>query len=461
VKETHHAPEKWARCSLGDIVVLNPKNDATAEQKAGFVPMALAPTDYHGTLQYEEKLWGEIKKSYTNFADGDVIFAKVTPCFENGKAAIVRDMPSGIGAGSSEFYVLRPLSKEVSPNLLFAIIKTQSFMQQGAENMTGAVGLRRVPRAFVESFPVALPPAAEQKVIADKLDTLLAQVETTKARLERIPQILKRFRQSVLAAAVSGRLTEEWRGTSVVNGWANITLGDIVQSIEAGKNLKCIETPPRENECGIIKISAVTWGTYDEEQSKTLPEKSMFLESRRIKIGDFLISRANTIELLGNPVIVHKVTKNLMLSDKVLRLNMRDEDKAWVNIFLRSMLGRKEIQDRSTGNQMSMRNIGQKALLEIPIPKPPYEEQTEIVRRVDQLFAHADRIEQQVNNALARVNNLTQSILAKAFRGELTEQWRKDNPELISGENSAEALLERIKAERAAAEKPKRRKNKA
>src|SRR5690606_39335803 len=69
-----------------------------------------------------------------------------------------------------------------------------------------------------------------------------------------ISQILKRFRQSVLAAAVSGRLTEEWRGTSVVNGWANITLGDIVQSIEAGKNLKCIETPPRENECGIIKI---------------------------------------------------------------------------------------------------------------------------------------------------------------------------------------------------------------
>ena len=89
-------------------------------------------------------------------------------------------------------------------------------------------------------------------------------------------------------------------------------------------------------------------------------------------------------------------------------------------------------------------------------PLAPVEEQTEIVRRVAQLFAHADRIEQQVNSALARVNNLTQSILAKAFRGELTEQWRKDNPELISGENSAEALLERIKAERAAAKPPKK-----
>lgn len=93
---------------------------------------------------------------------------------------------------------------------------------------------------------------------------------------------------------------------------------------------------------------------------------------------------------------------------------------------------------------------------------PSLEEQTEIVRRVDQLFAHADRIEQQVDNALARVNNLAQSILAKAFRGELTEQWRKDNPELISGENSVEALLERIQAEHAAAGPAKKiRKRKA
>jgi type I restriction enzyme S subunit len=97
-----------------------------------------------------------------------------------------------------------------------------------------------------------------------------------------------------------------------------------------------------------------------------------------------------------------------------------------------------------------MVNLNQKVIKNLEVYFPSLDEQTEIVRRVDHLFAHADRIEQQVNNALSRVNNLTQSILAKAFRGELTEQWRKDNPELISGENSAEALLERIKAERAA-----------
>jgi type I restriction enzyme S subunit len=297
---------------------------------------------------------------------------------------------------------------------------------------------------------VPLPSFSEQKIIVDKLDTLLAQVDSTKVRLEQIPQILKRFRQAVLAAAVSGKLTEEWRVSNGLTYWETQRIGNIVSQIESGKSLKCLETPPQEHEYGIVKISAVTWGEYNENESKTLPNKKDFIETRRVNDGDFLISRANTLELLGAPVIVHKATKNLMLSDKVLRLVMENEHKKWLSIFLRSSSGRKEIESRSTGNQLSMRNIGQKSLLDIDLPKPPIEEQHEIVRRVEQLFAYADTIEKQVNNALARVNNLTQSILAKAFRGELTAQWRAENPDLISGENSATALLEKIKAERAA-----------
>ncbi len=302
-------------------------------------------------------------------------------------------------------------------------------------------------------FNFVLPPLAEQKQIAAKLDELLAQVETLKTRLDAIPTILKRFRQSVLAAAVSGQLTEDWRQCHTVSkdDWHNVKVGDIVEKIEAGKNLRCIETPPTDDECGIIKISAVTWGIYNENESKTLPKKSLFIESRRINVGDFLISRANTIELLGNPVIVHEVTKNLMLSDKVLRLVMPESDKLYLGIFLKSHMGRKEIESRSTGNQMSMRNIGQKALLDIDIPKPGNDEQIEITRRVEQLFTFADQIEQRLKDAQSRVNQLTQSILAKAFRGELTAEWREQNPNLISGKNSAEALLEKIKLEREAA----------
>ncbi|CRG50980.1 restriction endonuclease subunit S [Yersinia wautersii] len=452
-------PEGWSNCTLADIAEVNPKKiEAEQDINAGFVPMSHAPTNYNGKLEFEEKTWGEIGKSYTNFKNDDVIFAKVTPCFENGKAAIVKDMPNNIGAGSSEFYVLRARNQEIPASYLLGIIKTRKFMQEGAENMTGAVGLRRVPRAFVESFPLILPPLVEQKIIADKLDTLLAQVDSTKARLEQIPQILKRFRQAVLAAAVSGKLTEEWRISNGLKYWETQKIGNIVSQIESGKSLKCLETPPQEHEYGIVKISAVTWGEYNENESKTLPNKKDFIETRRVNDGDFLISRANTLELLGAPVIVHKATKNLMLSDKVLRLVMENEHKQWLSIFLRSSSGRKEIESRSTGNQLSMRNIGQKSLLDIDLPKPPIEEQHEIVRRVEKLFIYADTIEKQVQNALERVNNLTQSILAKAFRGELTAQWRAKNPDLISGENSAQALLAKIQQQRTSTKTIKRRK---
>jgi type I restriction enzyme S subunit len=130
----------------------------------------------------------------------------------------------------------------------------------------------------------------------------------------------------------------------------------------------------------------------------------------------------------------------------------------WLALNLKHDADNLTLEQLFTGT--TIKHLTGKALKKYPIRVPPITEQTEIVRQVDQLFTQADRIEQQVNNAIARVNNLTQSILAKAFRGELTEQWRKDNPDLISGENSAEALLERIKAERAEA-KPAKRSRKA
>lgn len=130
----------------------------------------------------------------------------------------------------------------------------------------------------------------------------------------------------------------------------------------------------------------------------------------------------------------------------------------WLSLNLKHDADSLTLDQLITGT--TIRHLTGKALKKYPLRIPPIKEQTEIVRQVDQFFNYAERIEKQVNNALAQINNLTQSILAKAFRGELTEQWRKDNPDLIFGENSAEALLQRIKAEREqlSAQKPKRQK---
>ncbi len=440
-------PEGWSTCTLSEIAEVNPKKiDAQADLTAGFIPMSHAPTDFHSPIGFEEKPWGEIKKAYTNFQNNDVIFAKVTPCFENGKAGIVENMPNGIGAGSSEFYVLRPFLSEIPSKLLLAIIKTYQFMQEGAENMTGAVGLRRVPRAFVENFPIPLPPLAEQKVIADQLDTLLAQVTSTKARLERIPDTLKRFRQSVLADAVSGKLTEEWRGLNDGQESINIALDEVVESSfygpRFGKNeyteddsgVPTIRTTDMKN--GLIHIT-------DETPRVAVPEGK--LEQFKVENSDLLITRTGSIGVMA------LFTGNYVAIPSAYLIRFRLKSNAipkFIYYFLTSPAGQNQMGLSTTS--ITQPNINAKSIRAIKLNLPTIEEQLEITRRVEQLFAYADRIEQKSNAALARVNHLTQSILAKAFRGELTADWRATNPDLISGENSAEALLAKIQAEREA-----------
>ncbi|NOH83869.1 type I restriction endonuclease subunit S [Vibrio sp. 03-59-1] len=438
-------PDGWVKTSLSEVVTVNPKHKDLEDQVAGFVPMALAPTDFNGTLNYEERQWDKIKKGYTHFATGDVIFAKVTPCFENGKAAIVKELPNDIGAGSTEFYVLRPAIKDISVNYIFAVIKSYDFLQTGAENMTGAVGLRRVPKKFVEDYKINLPPLAEQKIIADKLDELLAQVESTKARLDAIPAILKSFRQSVLSAAVSGKLTEELTSQSK-------KLSDVA-SFQNGFAFKS-GWFTKLDKWQVIKLGNIRDGHLFIENSPAYVSDDIANDFLKFspKKGDTLISMTGTRfkKDYGFGCLVGD-EEDILINQRVGRLvpTRTEIDPAFLNIFIRSNLFRDQFFEGETGG-VNQGNVGSKHIMSVRIEVPKLSQQTEIVRRVEELFTFADKVGVQVNLAQDRVNNLTQSILAKVFRGELTADWRAANPELITGENSAEALLKRIKAEREA-----------
>src|SRR5690554_5445140 len=316
------------------------------------------------------------------------------------------------------------------------------------------VAMPHITKSGMESWSITLPPLAEQKVIADKFDTLLAQVENTKARLERIPQILKRFRQSVLAAAVSGRLTEDWRGTPDVNGWESDELSRFIEKPRYGSSAKS----QKSGDVPVLRMGNLQDGRLDwSDLVYTSDPKE--IEKYRLEPGDVLFNRTNSPELVGKTSIFRGEREAIYAGYLIKIKCLPSLNPEFLNYQLNSPKA-KDYCKAVKSDGVSQSNINAKKLAAYPLSCPPIEEQTEIVRRVDQLFAPADRIEQQVNNALSRVNNLTQSILAKAFRGELTEQWRKDNPELISGENSAEALLERIKAERAAAKTAKKTRSK-
>lgn len=358
----------------------------------------------------------------------DLVFARTGATV--GKSYLLKgEIPESVYAS----YLIRVRCLEgVSIEFLANYFQSPYYWRQITDFSAG-IGQPNVNGTKLKNLSVPVPPLAEQKVIADKLDTLLAQVENTKARLERVPQILKRFRQSVLAAAVSGRLIDA-QPESIAK------LEELVDTENGAR--KPVSATIRKTIQGTIPYYGATG------------------------IVDYL----NDYTHEGRYLLVGEDGANLLSKSKDLAFIV--EGKMWVNNhahvlkerpgvnldFVKIAINSLDLTPWITGSAQP--KLTKKSLCGLPITNFTLDEQTEIVRRVDQLFAHADRIEQQVNNALARVNNLTQSILAKAFRGELTEQWRKDNPELISGENSAEALLDRIKAERAAMKPAKKSRQK-
>ncbi len=253
---------------------------------------------------------------------------------------------------------------------------------------------------------VTVPSLSEQKRIVNKIEKLFSELDSAVVTLKKTKEQLAVYRQSVLKEAFSLKANKN-------------DLGDYIKNIESGKSFKCVETPPQKKEFGIIKVSSVTWGKFNENESKTCkPEQ--FLESKRVCKGDFLFGRANTLQLIGACVIVDDIEKNLMLSDKILRIHFLSTiKKEYVLFFLKSIMGKKQIQDLSTGNQESMRNIGQDRIRKIQIPVPSLKEQEKIVQDIKFKLSACENIEKTVNEALIQVDAMRQSILKKAFEGSL------------------------------------------
>lgn len=167
-------PSGWVWTQLGTIAEISPSNVAGDDTEVSFVPMAMVSTSISGEHEAEIRRWGEIKKGFTHFADGDLGLAKITPCFENGKAAIFHNLRNGIGAGTTELHIARPWSDDVNRRYILLTMKTGSFLANGEKQMTGTAGQKRVTRAYFEATPLPFPPLAEQRRIVAKVDELMA-----------------------------------------------------------------------------------------------------------------------------------------------------------------------------------------------------------------------------------------------------------------------------------------------
>ena len=166
-------PSSWAWIRLGSLFTINPRNNIADDRIVGFMPMPLLKDGFNDSHTYEKRLWKEVKSGFTHFANNDVVIAKITPCFQNRKSAVIHDLPSGYGAGTTELHVLRDYTKMLYMPYFLIICKTHAFVQNGMKNFSGTAGQQRVGKEFIFNYLVPLPPVNEQKRIVEKVNNVI------------------------------------------------------------------------------------------------------------------------------------------------------------------------------------------------------------------------------------------------------------------------------------------------
>lgn len=365
---------------------------------------------------------------------GDILYSTVRPYLHN-MCIIDRDF-SFMPIASTGFAAMT-CHMGIYNKYLFYYLMSPSFdmYANNTENSKGvaypAINDDRLYRAVI-----AIPPLAEQKRIVAKIEELLPYIDRYEKAWSRLEDFNKRFpvdmQKSILQMAIQGKLVEQRpeEGTGeelyqqiqsekqklikegkikkekplpeisedeipfeIPEGWKWVHLESILYSINAGKSFKCNEIIPEGKQAGVVKVSSVTWGEFDENESKTCFSETNWIEEYAIQTGDFLLSRANTKKLVGACVIVRNITKRLMLSDKILRLAFAPcvcED--YILFCLRSPMVRAQIEATATGTSDSMKNISQNDIRHYRIPLPPLDEQKRIVAKLEEILPLCDKL---------------------------------------------------------------------
>ncbi|MBC8878987.1 restriction endonuclease subunit S [Pseudomonas cerasi] len=437
-------PSGWARTTLGTV----------ADWGAGGTPSRSEPNFYGGKIPWIKS--GELNSRYIKTTEESIteeaIKSSSAKIFPAGSVAIAmygatigKTAILGIDASTNQACAVGvPVEGLIGKGYLYRLLQNEkaAFIEKGKGGAQP-----NISQAVIKAHEIGLPPLAEQTRIAAKLDELLAQVDTLKARIDGIPALLKRFRQSVLAAAVSGRLTKNIEGSDLPPEWLLVNFSTVVSDLRYGTAQKC---DYNGGETGVLRIPNIGDNGIRLNDLKSSNFSPAEIRKLSLKKGDILLIRSNgSVDLVGKSAVVGSREEGLLFAGYLIRVRPNAEkaiDK-YINYWLKSPAVRQviEMTARSTSG---VNNINSEEIKSLIFTMPPLSEQNEIVSRVEQLFALADQLEAKVASAQNCIDRLTQSILAKAFRGELAPQDPNDEP--------ASMLLERIKAQRATAPKARR-----
>ncbi len=459
----------WQMFTIEDIAEVNPRVDKASipdDLPVSFVPMpAVGAGD--GSIRVEEtRPASEVRKGFTAFLEGDVLFAKITPCMENGKMAVVPALVNGFGFGSTEFHVLRP-KPSIDAKYLYYYVSSQAFRSEAERHMTGAVGQRRVPTAYLKECKIPVAPLDQQKRIVAEIEKQFSRLDEAVANLKRVKANLKRYKAAVLKAAVEGRLVEteaelahkenriyesgeqllqriletrrsQWNGRGkykepaapdisnlpeLPEGWVWASLGSLGNVI--GGLTKNPKRATLKKKLPYLRVANVYANELRLDEIEEIGVDDSELEKLLVHKGDLLIVEGNgSPDQIGRLAIWDGSISPCVHQNHLIKVRLRREcAPEWVMSWLMSPDGRDHVREvASSTSGLYTLSVGK--VSDLPIPLPPVSEQRCIVTEVDRRLSVLRKTEAQVDANLLRAERLRQSILSRAFSA-VSAQSRK------------------------------------
>jgi type I restriction enzyme, S subunit len=414
--DVHALPERWEVLALREVVVeMRPGFASGRHNRIGagvphLRPMNVSPI---GQLDLTDLKFVDGPNSL-RVQRGDVLFNNTNSPEWVGKTAFMR--AAGEFAFSNHMTRVR-VGLRLDPQFLALQLHFLTLAGYFRQTCTNHVNQASVSLRDLGLLPVVLPPVEVQRRIVLAAEEQLVRLDTGVTSLSAASRRTSRLRQEALDALVGGRMDT----ASLRKGWSLNLLGQLVSGIEAGKSFKCAERPARSDEWGVIKVSAMTWGKFDERENKTVITPDQINPHSEIRPGDLLLSRANTVEYVGAAVYVERCRPHLLLSDKSMRLRpVSNVDARWLRLALGCKYVRHQIMKGATGTSDSMRNISQAKVRQLRIPTPPKEQQREIADEWSRVSSGIDSVAQMLKTTVVRSKQLRRAILAAAFTGRLS-----------------------------------------
>jgi type I restriction enzyme S subunit len=389
---------------LGSVGQINPRRPQDLDERAfcSFVPMESVDESLGAITTAAIRPIKDVEKGYTYFRDGDVLFAKITPCMENGKCAIAKNLVNGIGFGSTEFHVVRP-KQGMIPQWLFYFLRQQSTRNEAARHMTGTAGQQRVPTRFLQEVQIPLPPLPEQQRIA----AILAKADRLR-RLRRYALTLSdTYLQSVFLDMFGDPVTNPM-------GWETGSFDHVISGTRNGTGQR---SPVCDDGTIVLRIKDVGTGSVNYSEPRRIGLSVGAIRTYGLEHNDLLLVRVNgNPNLVGRAALFRDIGEPVAFSDHVIRVKLKENRivPEYLLHLLNCPYGRTEILANvtTTAGQFTINRAG---LSRITLPYPPSALQNQFARTVHKV----ERLHVQQREALRQAEHLFQTLLHRAFSGEL------------------------------------------